>query len=156
MWLCCFCCSAHFSPVLLKNLSGFMIISKMTFLWQKAEVLLPEPSRKMFLLEFSVSAFTAALCFCLCLVWHLISIRGISVPGLTRMWRCPGQRLALSHLCAATPDGSSSPELLWELGGFREFVPAAGENLRALWWELCLRNELKTIKQEWFRLFHSW
>lgn len=41
-------------------------------------------------------------------------------------------------------------------GGFREFVPAAGESLRALERELCLRNELSKRNQEWFRLFHSW
>lgn len=42
----------------------------------------------------------------------------------------------------------------WE--GFREFVPAAGESLRALEWELCLGNGLKKVNQEWVRLFHSW
>lgn len=72
--------------MLLTNLSRFMIISKMTFLWQKAQMLLLEVSRKMVLLEFSVSSFTAALCFCLWLVWHLIEIRGISGPGWTQMW----------------------------------------------------------------------
>lgn len=75
VWLCCFCCSAaahFFSPVLLKNLRRFIVISKLTFLWQKAEMLLLELSRKKLLLEFSVSGFTAALCFCLLFVWHLI------------------------------------------------------------------------------------
>lgn len=47
-------------------------------------------------------------------------------------------------------------DLSWELGGFREFAPAAGESLRALERKLCLRNELSKRNQEWFRLFHSW
>lgn len=146
-----------FSPVLLRNLSRFMIISKLTFLWQKAGVLLLEPSRKMFLLEFSVSGFTAALCFCLWLVWHLIWIRGISVPGL--MWGWTGQRLSLSHLCAATPDGSSSatpgirPELLWELGKIQGICPCCRWKSESF--------GVGAVPQEWApkgksRVFHSW
>lgn len=112
---------------------------------------------RCFLLEFSVSGFTAARCFSLWLVWDLIWIRGTSVPGLT--WGCTGQRLSLSHLCAATPDGSSSaapgisPELLWELGETQGICPGCRWQSESF--------GVGAVPQEWAqkgkpRVFHSW